>query len=631
MLGDSTKARCKICGTTFQAHMKSITGHCEGKKHKENISASTSKGQTSITQSVRPVELDATKVAELKLAVYVTDHSATLAIDHLGELMPQLDKNSKVLQNIKIHRSKCARLQRNVLAPSFAKELRDDIGNQYFSLLVDESTNTANVSCLALTVRYYSSSKREIVSTFYRLVPLEDCTANSLYNAVKSVFEEDNLSVNKLIGIGCDGANAMIGRNHSLVTLLQRDNPNITVFRCVCHSLHLAASKASEGLPSVLNFIVRDTHNWFSNSPKRINSYRDVYKVLNEDKTPVKVPGLAATRWLARLDAMTVIIDQWDALKVHFEMAASSERCHTARMLSDAYKSPDNKLYMLYTRKLLKEVVKVNTLFQAENADVTKLTHDLLILCRNLLQKIVEPKYLSRIPNEKLQDFKFNDYIIPLASIDFGYEFNTFLATCKLTKDQVMYIKERCKTFAVDLITEVQARLPDNVDTLLMFKCLHPNVVLSGKESISKIGDRYRNVIEDMDELENEWSSLTLDEWPQTSKANIVSFWAEVSEKKNSAGEKVYPNVTSLALALLSLPFSNASVERVFSRMNNIHSKSRNRLHVKSVEAILQITYGLMRNNKSCATFTPSETMVKNFNAKDAGWKEVEEDEWLID
>lgn len=140
---------------------------------------------------------------------------------------------------------------------------------------------------------------------------------------------------------------------------------------------------------------------------------------------------------------MTVIIDQWDALKVHFEMASSRERCHIARMLSDAYKSPDNKLYMLYTRKLLKEVVKVNTLFQAENAEVTKLTHDLLILYRNLLQKIVEPKYLSRIPNEKLQDFKFNDYIIPLASTDFGYEFNTFLATCRLTKDQVMYIKDR--------------------------------------------------------------------------------------------------------------------------------------------------------------------------------------------
>lgn len=38
-----------------------------------------------------------------------------------------------------------------------------------------------------------------------------------------------------------------------------------------------------------------------------------------------------------------------------------------------------------------------------------------------------------------------------------------------------------------------------------------------------------------------------------------------------------------------------------------------------------------MRDNKSCTTFTPSITMLKNFNAKDTGWKEVEEDKWLVD
>lgn len=95
--------------------------------------------------------------------------------------MPQLDRNSKPLQNFKMHRTKCARLQRNVIAPSFAKSLRKDIGDQYFSLLVDESTNADNVSCLALAIRYYSVSKREIVTTFYRLVPLEDGTAETLY------------------------------------------------------------------------------------------------------------------------------------------------------------------------------------------------------------------------------------------------------------------------------------------------------------------------------------------------------------------------------------------------------------------------------------------------------------------
>ncbi|KAK3892466.1 hypothetical protein Pcinc_003699 [Petrolisthes cinctipes] len=172
-------------------------------------------------------------------------------------------------------------------------------------------------------------------------------------------MNEDKLAVDKLVGVGCDGANAMIGRNHSLVTLLKNDNPNLIVFRCVCHSLHLAASKASEGLPTVLDFIVKEAHNWFSNSPKRINSYREIYKTLDEGNTPVKVPGLAETRWLAKLEAMTVIIDQWDALKLHFEMAATSERCHVARLLYDAYRNPENKLFTVYTRKLLKEVVKV--------------------------------------------------------------------------------------------------------------------------------------------------------------------------------------------------------------------------------------------------------------------------------
>lgn len=63
---------------------------------------------------------------------------------------------------------------------------------------------------------------------------------------------EDGLKIEILIGIGSDRANPAKGCNHSLVTLLQEDNPNITVFRCVCHSLHLAASKASEVLLTVL-------------------------------------------------------------------------------------------------------------------------------------------------------------------------------------------------------------------------------------------------------------------------------------------------------------------------------------------------------------------------------------------
>lgn len=61
---------------------------------------------------------------------------------------------------------------------------------------------------------------------------------------------------------------------------------------------------------------------------------------------------MAATRWLARVEAMNVIIDQWDALRLHF---VSGERCHTAKLLCEDDDDPQNKLYMLYVRKVLKE------------------------------------------------------------------------------------------------------------------------------------------------------------------------------------------------------------------------------------------------------------------------------------
>lgn len=59
-------------------------------------------------------------------------------------------------------------------------------------------------------------------------------------------------------------------------------------------------------------------YNWFSHRPKRNKIFREIYKKL-ESATPKKIPGMAGTRWLAPLEAMNVIVKQWDALEVHFQ------------------------------------------------------------------------------------------------------------------------------------------------------------------------------------------------------------------------------------------------------------------------------------------------------------------------
>lgn len=45
-------------------------------------------------------------------------------------------------------------------------------------------------------------------------------------------------------------------------------------------------------------------------------------------------------------------------------------------------------------------------------------------------------------------------------------------------------------------------------------------------------------------------------------------FWAEVYHFKDSAGNNPFDDISKFALDILSLPWSNADVERVFSQLN---------------------------------------------------------------
>lgn len=50
-------------------------------------------------------------------------------------------------------------------------------------------------------------------------------------------------------------------------------------------------------------------------------------------------------------------------------------------------------------------------------------------------------------------------------------------------------------------------------------------------------------------------------------------FWAEVSSYRDAQDENPFAELSSLAMTVLSLPFSNASIERCFSDMNIVKNK----------------------------------------------------------
>ena len=76
-----------------------------------------------------------------------------MSVDHISELIPKLDRKSSILSNMRLHRAKCARLHKYVLAPAFKRELLSNVGDSFYSLIIDESTNVSGVQCMGISIR----------------------------------------------------------------------------------------------------------------------------------------------------------------------------------------------------------------------------------------------------------------------------------------------------------------------------------------------------------------------------------------------------------------------------------------------------------------------------------------------
>jgi hypothetical protein len=85
-----------------------------------------------------------------------------------------------------------------------------------------------------------------------------------------------------------------------------------------------------------------------------------------------------------------------------------------------------------------------------------------------------------------------------------------------------------------------------------------------------------------------------------------------VHSYKDCADNNPFKELSLFALKMLSLPHSNADVERVFSVMNTVKTKLRNRLHLRTLNAILNIKYGLKLTQKCCYDYDFPDQLYKN-------------------
>ena len=254
---------CKLCRCTIVLRLSNLINHETTVKHKKNTPSSSQKTLSVIKTSTKTD--DKVKIAELQIAVSISCHSAIHTIDHMSEIMIAHGTGS-TLGQIKLHRTKCIALIKNVISPELKSDLIQDLQNKKYTLIIDESTDVSTQKYLCILVRYLSDKTNEITTSFLSLIPVQEATGDNIFNLIKNEIESCNQDLKNCIGFASDGASNMVRCNNSVWTRIKDLSPSCIQYKCVCHSLALCAKYAISKLPSNIEFLLTEIPNWFRHS-----------------------------------------------------------------------------------------------------------------------------------------------------------------------------------------------------------------------------------------------------------------------------------------------------------------------------------------------------------------------------
>jgi len=95
-----------------------------------------------------------------------------------------------------------------------------------------------------------------------------------------------------------------------------------------------------------------------------------------------------------------------------------------------------------------------------------------------------------------------------------------------------------------------------------------------------------------------EWRKQAIEETDDTGNiGSDIDFWKKCLSQKVLLGDLKYPNLRKVVACLMSLPFSNAPVERLFSALKIVKSDCRNSLKRENLVGLLHTQQGMKPYN----------------------------------
>lgn len=220
---ENNNVTCNICHSTLNCTLKgrqAILQHALTKKHIQNVKAqcnplklhltgvsATPSSSASSNQLGMYCLQDSVIKAEILWALkMVKNNISARACEDIGPLFNEMF-NCEISKQFTMGRTKFGYFVTDALGPHFREQLLHDIGNEYFSICFDETTNHEQKKELQIKIRYFSEAEGVIVEKHLETFFITHAAATDLVKCLKTALDNASLCQDKLLRLGSDGPN----------------------------------------------------------------------------------------------------------------------------------------------------------------------------------------------------------------------------------------------------------------------------------------------------------------------------------------------------------------------------------------------------------------------------------------
>ena len=210
----------------------------------------------------------------------------------------------------------------DICSDLITKKITDEILEaRFYSILADEAADCGNVEQLSVVFRF-ADKQCQIREEFLGFVPCKKgLTGDAVATTIKEFLHDLNLPIDDCRGQGYDGAGNMAGRLSGVAAKLQETNEKALYVHCNSHRLNLCvAACCKEQLVRNMMEHVRIATEFFNVYPKRFELLVKTIEELLPSANHKRLINVCKTRWVARIDGLSVFIEVFPAIVRCFEI-----------------------------------------------------------------------------------------------------------------------------------------------------------------------------------------------------------------------------------------------------------------------------------------------------------------------